>query len=287
MPAGHPIALEVDGDAALLTYEGLNPQDIGGVDHYSGDVLVTVDGAFGRAKLVCANHANMGDGPGGPYRLWDDAPPTVTLTGDAAVTVTEGDAYTDAGATAGEGLTAVETANDVDTAVSASYAVTYTVTDPVDLTASVTRTVTVSAAATVTVTFSNEGVETTQTLEVGAALADPQQRVGYTFGGWNAAQDGSGAAVATAEATGTVYAQWVANFDEQVVVTVNGSDDRYLLDGLDTAKKLQTGLVYLFVGVPAGHPIALEVDGDAALLTYEGLNPRTSAASTTTPGTSW
>ena len=144
VPAGHPIALEVDGDAALLTYEGLNPQDIGGVDHYSGDVLVTVDGAFGRAKLVCANHANMGDGPGGPYRLWDDAPPTVTLTGDATVNITEGGTYTDAGAEANEDLTPTVISNVPDPTTAGQYSVVWTATDPVQLSADATRTVNVA-----------------------------------------------------------------------------------------------------------------------------------------------
>lgn len=82
----------------------------------------------------------------------DVTPPVITLLGDASVTITEGDVYNDAGATASDDtdgdITAnIVTVNPVDTNTPAVYTVTYNVSDAAGNPATeVTRTVTVQAA---------------------------------------------------------------------------------------------------------------------------------------------
>jgi hypothetical protein len=80
-----------------------------------------------------------------------DQPPTITLNGDATVTLTEDDSYSDAGATASDpedgDLTAqIVVNNPVDTGTPGTYTVTYTVEDSGGNQAQVERTVTVEAA---------------------------------------------------------------------------------------------------------------------------------------------
>ncbi len=77
--------------------------------------------------------------------------PVITVLGDASVTITEGNAYTDAGATAtdaqdGDLTAAIVVVNPVNTNAPATYTVTYTVEDSVGNMAQAERTVTVQAA---------------------------------------------------------------------------------------------------------------------------------------------
>ena len=88
-------------------------------------------------------------GPGGPPA---NEPPTITLNGEATVTVERGGTYEDAGATAsdpedGDLTAAIEVDNPVDTTVAGTYTVTYTVQDSGGATAQAERTVTVQAPA--------------------------------------------------------------------------------------------------------------------------------------------
>jgi len=80
-----------------------------------------------------------------------DQPPTITLNGDATVTITEGDTYTDAGATATDAedgdLTAqILVDNPVDSSTPGTYMVTYTVQDSGGTEVQAQRTVIVEAA---------------------------------------------------------------------------------------------------------------------------------------------
>jgi len=100
-------------------------------------------------------------GPSGIAIFWNDGagnlgggdltPPTIALKGAASVTVTVGDTYTDAGATASDALdgdltTKIVTTNPVNTAQVGTYTVTYNVKDTSGNAATpVTRTVTVKA----------------------------------------------------------------------------------------------------------------------------------------------
>lgn len=80
-----------------------------------------------------------------------DAPPTITILGSASVSLTVGDSYSDAGATAvdiidGTVTDDIVTTSNVNTATAGSYRVVYTVTDSSLSVGQATRTVTVSAA---------------------------------------------------------------------------------------------------------------------------------------------
>lgn len=83
----------------------------------------------------------------------DTTAPVITLLGNASVTITVGDTYTDAGATATDDVDGDITANivvnnPVDTNSAGTYTITYNVTDAAGNTAAeVTRTVTVQAAS--------------------------------------------------------------------------------------------------------------------------------------------
>ena len=81
----------------------------------------------------------------------DTLAPVITLLGESAVIVAEGDTYADAGATASDSFqgnltTNIVTVNSVDTAILGSYTITYNVSDSSNNAASqVTRSVTVQA----------------------------------------------------------------------------------------------------------------------------------------------
>ena len=104
---------------------------------------VALAGPSGIAIFYNDGMGNLGGG--------DLTPPTITLKGDASVTVTVGDPYTDAGATATDALDGdltakIVTTNPVNTAQVGSYTVTYNVKDTSGNAATpATRTVTVKA----------------------------------------------------------------------------------------------------------------------------------------------
>ncbi len=95
----------------------------------------------------------------------DTTPPVISITGSASITITEGDTYTDAGATAtddvsGDLTSSIVTTNPVDTSTPGTYTVTYTVSDAAGNTTSIGRMITVLAAPpaetyTINVTASN------------------------------------------------------------------------------------------------------------------------------------
>ncbi|MGH1486824.1 MAG: immunoglobulin-like domain-containing protein, partial [Cellvibrionaceae bacterium] len=77
----------------------------------------------------------------------DTTPPVITLNGAASITLTEGDSYTDAGATAidaRDGAVAVSSSGSVNTNAAGTYIITYTATDAAGNTATATRTVIVN-----------------------------------------------------------------------------------------------------------------------------------------------
>ena len=104
---------------------------------------VALAGPSGIAIFYNDGAGNLGGG--------DLTPPTITLLGSASVTLTVGDPYTDAGATATDALDGdltakIVTTNPVNTAQVGSYTVTYNVKDSSGNAATpATRTVTVKA----------------------------------------------------------------------------------------------------------------------------------------------
>ena len=78
----------------------------------------------------------------------DTTPPVISITGSTSITITEGDTYTDAGASAtddvsGDLTSSIVTTNPVDTSTPGTYTVTYTVSDVAGNTTSIGRLVTV------------------------------------------------------------------------------------------------------------------------------------------------
>ena len=78
--------------------------------------------------------------------------PVITLNGNAAITITAGDGFTDAGATAtdledGNLTSSIQVTGTVDPTTAGVYVLTYSVTDTDGNTVSVTRTVTVLPSA--------------------------------------------------------------------------------------------------------------------------------------------
>ena len=108
---------------------------------------------------------NPNQGGGGTTTSADTTPPVISIIGSASIRITEGDTYTDAGATAiddvsGDLTSSIVTTNPVDTSTPGTYTVTYTVTDAAGNTTSIERIVTVLAAPsvekyTINVTASN------------------------------------------------------------------------------------------------------------------------------------
>lgn len=77
----------------------------------------------------------------------DTTAPVITLVGDAEVTLTVGDTYTDLGATADDGSVVFVDDSLVDTSATGAYEVTYTATDAAGNVGTATRTVIVVAPA--------------------------------------------------------------------------------------------------------------------------------------------
>jgi hypothetical protein len=170
------------------------------------DEVALYDGALNASEITDHYTAqNGGD---------DTEKPVITLLGEATVTLTVGDAYTDAGATANDNkdgnITAnIVTVNPVDTATAGNYTVTYDVNDTAGNQATqVTRTVTVNpdtTAPVITLLGSNP-----MTITVGGTFTDP----GAT------ATDNVDSNV-TVTASGTVDTSAEGNY----TVTYSASDD--------------------------------------------------------------
>jgi hypothetical protein len=130
----------------------LFPQQLGAASalalatgNFSADsrVDLALGGPSGIAVFYNDGAGNLGGG--------DTTPPTITMLGPATVTLTVGDAYTDAGATAADALDGdltakIVTTNPVNVAQVGTYTVTYNVKDSSGNAATpATRTVTVKA----------------------------------------------------------------------------------------------------------------------------------------------
>jgi hypothetical protein len=96
---------------------------------------------------------DTGGGTGSSTPPGDVTPPTVSLNGSAAASLTVGDTYTEEGATAldavdGDLTSQIVVAGTVDTATEGTYTVTYSATDAAGNTGSASRTIVVSAPPT-------------------------------------------------------------------------------------------------------------------------------------------
>ena len=121
-----------------------------------------------------------------PSNTVDTTPPVIKLNGEAAITLTQGDSYTDLSAIATDnkdGDITVVVDGNVDTSVAGSYTITYTATDAAKNTSKLTRTVTVVIAADTTAPVITLNGESSVTVVVGR---------GYTDAGATAVDDRDG-----------------------------------------------------------------------------------------------
>ncbi|TQV88071.1 immunoglobulin-like domain-containing protein [Aliikangiella coralliicola] len=126
-----------DGDisSSIVT---VNPVDTSTVGSYT--ITYNVSDAAGNAAAQVTRTVNV----------TDQTVPVISLTGDASVTLAQGDVYSDQGATAsdnndGDITSSIVTVNPVNTNIVGSYTITYNVTDAAGNAAvEVTRTVTVT-----------------------------------------------------------------------------------------------------------------------------------------------
>ena len=177
----------------------------------------------------------------------DPAVPVITLLGDSTVTINEGEAYDDAGATASDDVDGditdqIVTNNPVDTSVAGTYTVTYNVTD----------------------SDSNAAKEVSRTVIVKAPLSNPSQ----------AAQEPTATTLATAaiiytdvakpagatQATVTNFAaQWSAGFIHSTITIGSNNTMRYIasthgaaagieFDSLDVSGQTKVHIDWYVVG---------------------------------------
>ena len=103
--------------------------------------------SLGSTTVTCSASDAAGNDTSSTFvvGIVDTTAPVVTLSGDATISITVGDAWSDPGATATDlgTSTSVTTTGSVDTATAGAYALVYSATDASGNTASTTRTVTV------------------------------------------------------------------------------------------------------------------------------------------------
>ena len=176
-----PPVISIIGSASIRITEGDNYTDAGATatDDVSGDLtssIVTTNPVDTSTPGTYTVTYTVTDAAGNTTSIGrivtvlaappaDTTPPVISITGSASITITEGDTYTDAGATAtddvsGDLTSSIVTTNPVDTSTPGTYTVTYTVTDAAGNTTTVGRIVTVLAAPsaekyTINVTASN------------------------------------------------------------------------------------------------------------------------------------
>ena len=154
-----PPAIALEGDAEMVVEQGEGFSDPGATatDEVDGTVSVSVSGAVDTntagsytltysASDAAGNEASVER----VVIVEDTTSPTITLNGESAITIVEGDGYTELGASASDnidGALTVIIAGSVES-VPGVYIVSYTATDTAGNAVSVDRTVTVEAAQT-------------------------------------------------------------------------------------------------------------------------------------------
>jgi len=154
-----PPAIVLEGDAEMVVEQGESFSDPGATatDEVDGTVSVSVSGEVDTntagsytltysASDAAGNEASVER----VVTVEDTTSPTITLNGESAVTIVQGDGYTELGASASDnidGALTVIIAGSVES-VPGVYIVSYTATDTAGNAVSVDRTVTVEAAQT-------------------------------------------------------------------------------------------------------------------------------------------
>jgi hypothetical protein len=168
-PTARVLADDVDGDGAAdvvalnatgthQVYRGtgtggftLHPVQFGWPGTVAGTLAkIGLDAAPDLAVAGATSSAAFYNDGRGAFGVGDTTPPVIQVTGSASVTVTFGNTYTDAGATATDDVDGNLTArltvtNPVDPAVLGTYTITYQVSDNAGNVAQATRTVHITA----------------------------------------------------------------------------------------------------------------------------------------------
>ncbi len=249
-------AYAVDDNAAqpvLADYQALGLTDVNAnnIDEYNDlikakDSADEVDELSELNAIIAAANANVNAAANA-----DTEAPVITLIGAATVSLTVGDAYTDAGATASDNVDGDITSNivatTVDTSVVGDYTITYNVSDAAGNAATqVTRTVVVSAVP---------DTEAPVITLLGDATVDVLINTSYTDAGATASDNIDGDITANIVAT-TVDTSVAGDYnvtynvsDEagnqatQVTRTVKVHATQFIVE-TDTVKNFVTGLVW-------------------------------------------
>ncbi len=138
--AGHSASATSSDGLSWSASVSMLPGDLEGVVAFSASVSNTA----GTGSTIFSSTSD------GSLVYFDATPPVITLTGTSSVTLTVGDTYADAGATAldlRDGTLSVSTSGSVDTSTAGTYTLTYDAADVAGNAATpVIRTVTVNAA---------------------------------------------------------------------------------------------------------------------------------------------
>jgi len=152
-----PPVITISGDNPLKIAVGDNFSDLGAtaIDDIDGEVVVTSIGTvdtstIGDYNITYTAIDNAGNEANAirVVQVIDNIPPVITISGDNPLEVTQGDTFSDPGATATDnidGEVAVTPIGSVDMSVVGDYNITYTATDSAGNEANTTRVVTVLA----------------------------------------------------------------------------------------------------------------------------------------------
>ncbi|MDT0594580.1 immunoglobulin-like domain-containing protein [Glaciecola petra] len=226
--------------------------------------LVTI-GLFTITLAACGGSSDSSSSqPEPPAPTPDTTPPVITLSGDASITITVGEAFTDPGATATDNIdgTVAVTVDTPNLDAVGTYTVTYTATDAANNQATATRTVIVEAAPDTTppvITLNGDAsitiTEDDTYTEAGASATDDVDgtidvtisgSVGQSVGTYTLTYEASDAAGNQAMVTRTVIVE-AAPDSTAPVITLNGS----------SIIRLELGQAYVEEGASAND----DVDG--------------------------
>ncbi len=196
----------------------------------SGTVNASVIGSYPILYLSTLDYDGNQGSNTRTVSVVDTTAPTITQVSAGNVSVTQGQTYTDLGATASDACdasVAVSTTNPVDTAAPGTYTVTYTATDDSSNTTTATRTVTVNAA----VARDPEPTPVEENTDHGkiTTVTKTNNRVTVVY---------ADAATDTITPYGSsVNFRYALSTDKKRLVVTNGKDIRVFVNGERTAKK--------------------------------------------------
>ncbi|MDH5518298.1 MAG: DUF5011 domain-containing protein [Gammaproteobacteria bacterium] len=183
--------ITLNGAASITLTQGTaySEQGATATDNFDGSVTVVISGSVNintvgtyTITYTATDAAGNSSSLTRTVTVTDVTPPVITLNGAATITLAQGDAYNEQGATATDnvdGSVSVVITGSVNTSTAGTYTITYTATDAAGNTATATRTVTVTdttapvitlnGAASITLTqgatYSEQGATATDNLD--------------------------------------------------------------------------------------------------------------------------